>query len=85
MYWYHDGMHWWGIAFMIGGTLLFWALVIAGLVYLARYYDRNRQPVGRAAPPRPSPEELLAERYASGELDDEEYRHRLRTLATRTQ
>ncbi|WP_345285157.1 SHOCT domain-containing protein [Kitasatospora albolonga] len=35
-------------------------------------------PAHHTAPP--DPEQLLAERYAKGEIDTDEYRHRLETL-----
>jgi putative membrane protein len=33
-----------------------------------------------AGPARPAPEQLLAERFARGEIDEEEYRRRLARL-----
>jgi putative membrane protein len=38
-----------------------------------------RRPDGDPAPPR-SPEQVLAERYARGEIDEEDLRRRLDTL-----
>jgi len=81
MFWNGDGMHWWGYAFMTVGTLLFWALVIAGIVALVRYAGRSSQPPAAIAQ-RPTAEQVLAERYARGEIDDEEYQRRTRTLET---
>lgn len=78
MYW-GQGMGGWGILLMSVSTLLFWALVIAGVVALVRY-------VGPAAPQRnvaaetATPQRLLAERFARGEIDEEEYRRRLAIL-----
>ncbi|KAB8180858.1 SHOCT domain-containing protein [Microbispora catharanthi] len=76
MYW--NGMNGWGYALMMVGNVLFWAAVVVGIVLLVRY-------VGRSSPspmePRlPSAEELLAQRYARGEIDSEEYRARLDML-----
>ena len=65
--------------------ILFWGAVIFGIVMLVRYAGRSGQPP--AAPPWPqapgsrqSPEGLLAERFARGEIDEEEYRQRLAVL-----
>ena len=65
--------------------ILFWGAVIFGIVMLVRYAGRSGQPP--AAPPWPqapgsrqSPEGLLAERFARGEVDEEEYRQRLAVL-----
>jgi putative membrane protein len=69
----------WGMAFMAVGTLLFWGLLVAGIVALVRYTSRE---AARGASPTepPSPRRVLAERYARGEIDDEEYTRRLAVL-----
>ena len=61
---------------------LFWGLVIAALVlgirWLIRADQRNRVP-----PPPPASEtplEVLQHRYARGEIDEEEYERRRKTL-----
>ena len=86
MYW-HDGMGaagWWGIGL---GMLIFWGIVIAGIVLLVRWaIGSNRgQAAPPAAPPTPAPPEvaqahdaqrILDERFARGEIDDDEYRRR---------
>lgn len=83
MYWYGNGMGGWGYALMAVSNLLFWGLLIAGVVYLVRSLGRTT----RQADPtggRPTPEQLLAERYARGDIDEEEYRRRLDTLRANT-
>jgi putative membrane protein len=71
----------WGYLLMTVTTLLFLALVIIGVVALVRYLARaDRQPVRPATPAGPSPDGLLAERYARGEIDEQEYRRRLEVL-----
>lgn len=80
MYWWDDHIGVWGWALMTLSWIAFWALVILGLIALIRYLrssgrDRESQPSGR-----PTPQQLLAERFARGEIDDEEYRRRLDTL-----
>lgn len=83
MYWGH--MNGWGIAFMVVQMLLFWGLIVTGIVLVVRYVSGERRP---AAPPPPPPppdsqaELLLAGRYARGEIDDEEYQRRLTVLRT---
>jgi putative membrane protein len=75
MYGYGNGMSGWGYALMTLGMLGFWALVaIAALALL-----RHRPAAGRHAP-APSAPQLLAERFARGEIDDDEYYRRLAVL-----
>jgi len=76
MWWYGNGISGWGMALMMIGNVLFWAVVILGAVALVRYLTAGNRTVG----PRPAPEELLAERFARGEIDEQEYRTRLDTL-----
>jgi putative membrane protein len=79
MGWYGgDHMSGWGWFAMIAGSVLLLALVVAGLVLLARAVQRG--PRTDAAPSSPSAEDLLAERFARGEIDEDEYRTRLATL-----
>lgn len=79
MYWNGDHMGAWGYGFMTISMLLFWAVLIIGAVALVRYLGRTGQRDGDASP-RTTPEQLLAERFARGEIDAEEYRARLDTL-----
>jgi putative membrane protein len=74
-------MMWW---FGGGMMVLFWAAVIFGIVALIRYAGRDGQrsggPQGGQSPEPAAPERLLAERFARGEIDEEEYRRRLEAL-----
>jgi putative membrane protein len=79
MYWYGNGMSGWGYALMTVGMVLFWGAVIFGIVALVRYVGRGGPPAGEPAPPA-TPERLLAERFARGEIDEDEYQRRLATL-----
>jgi putative membrane protein len=75
MFWYDHDMGWWGYAGMGIGVVLFWALVIAGIVALVMYATggrQNRQPE--------SAEQILAARFARGEISETEYRDRVATL-----
>jgi putative membrane protein len=58
-------------------TLAFWVAVIWVVVGLLRYRTGPTPPAG-ARPARP--EEILAQRYARGEIDDDEYHRPLDTL-----
>jgi putative membrane protein len=79
MYWNGDHMGAWGYGFMTITTVLFWALLIIGVVALVRYLSRTGRQNANPTQ-RPTPEQLLAERFARGEIDAEEYRERLDTL-----
>ncbi|MFI5615465.1 SHOCT domain-containing protein [Amycolatopsis sp. NPDC051903] len=79
MYWYGNGMSGWGIALMTIGNVVFWALVIVAIVALVRVL--SRRPVAHDREQAPSAaEQLLAERFARGEIDEQTYRHDLGTL-----
>jgi putative membrane protein len=75
MMYYGDHASGWGWFAMSVGTVLFWALLITGIVLLVRYLSQTRQSSQPA-----TPEQLLAERFARGEIDETEYRQRLATL-----
>lgn len=83
MYW-HDGhgMSGWDWALAAIGMIVFWGVLIAAAVALFRYLARNPQrgqtSSGAGAPP--SPQAILAERFARGEIDEDEYRARLAVL-----
>ena len=76
MFWYGYGMSGWGYALMTISMVLFWALVIFGVVALVRYLARgDQQPTAWA-----TPGQLLDDRFARGEIDEQEYHHRLEVL-----
>jgi putative membrane protein len=79
MWWYGHGMGGWGLALMLIGNVLFWAVIIIGVIALIRYLARGDR-AATAAGPCPTPEQLLAERFARGEIDEQVYRSRLDTL-----
>lgn len=83
MYWYGHGLGGWGFALMAISQVLFWALIIAGIVALVRYVGRRTQHTGWPGAARPTPEQLLAERFARGEISEEEYRRGLDLLRQR--
>ena len=79
MYWWGDHMNGWGWATMLISLLLFLGLVTAAvvaLVRLAQVRAAERQPNDRA----PTPQDLLAGRFARGEIDEAEYKQRMDVL-----
>jgi putative membrane protein len=80
MFWYGNNMSWWGYAGMGIGMVLFWALIIVGIVALVRFSSGNQQGARPPTDGAPSPEQLLAGRFARGEIDDTQYRERLAVL-----
>jgi putative membrane protein len=58
--------------------ILLWIVVFATIFRFVVF--RGRGPWGRRAA-RPTASEILAERFARGEIDDAEYRSRLETLS----
>jgi putative membrane protein len=64
------GHGWWG-GF---GMLLFWGLIIAVAVFAVRALTDKRQGDMR------DPIEILRERYARGEIDEDEFRRRKQEL-----
>ena len=65
----------WGFGMMLM-MLVFWALVITGLVLGIRWLVSQ----GREARPRDAALDILRERYARGEIDKEEFLARKRDL-----
>ena len=76
MFWYDHDMGWWGYAGMGISMVLFWALVVAGIVALVVFVSGDRQ--SQQQPP--SPEQILAARFARGEISETEYQDRLAVL-----
>jgi len=76
MWWYDNsngGMNGWGYALMTVSMVLFWGRVIFGVIALVRYLGRQDRSL---APPRLTPEQVLAERFAHGQIDEQEYQER---------
>ena len=85
MFWWGEGLSWWGYVLMSVSMVLFWGVVILGIVALVRYLGRSAQPAGDGGGPSPSAEQLLAERFARGEIDEQEYQSRRAALRDRQQ
>jgi putative membrane protein len=77
MFWTDHAVTGWGWAAMTFSMLVFWALLIAITVVLMRTVGRTAE---YRPGVRPTPEAMLAERLARGEIDEEEYRRRLGAL-----
>ena len=74
-------MHGWGDGWWIVmglGMLLFWALVIIGIVWVVRELGSPR--AGREGRGREDPVDILKRRLAQGEISVEEYERSRRTL-----
>ncbi len=82
MFWCDHEMGWWGYAGMGIGMVVFWALLILGIVALIRLSTRDEN---RRVSPPPSPEQVLAERFARGEISETQYRDRLAVLRDHAQ
>lgn len=77
----HVGMGTWDWIAMLAGLLLVLAVVVTAAVLLVRMSrPASRPPAGPAAG-RPTAEQVLAERFARGDIDEREYRDRLAALA----
>ena len=81
MDWYDhgNGMTGWGWGLMTLGLVLLMGLLVLGGLLLTR---SARRPSNGSYPTStgPSAEQLLAERFARGEIDEDEYRQRLAAL-----
>jgi putative membrane protein len=68
------GMGWFGGIFMV----LFWVLVIAGIIYSIRFLATGKSAMTDRA--GPGPLQILQERYAKGEIDTAEFEERRKVL-----
>jgi uncharacterized membrane protein len=75
------GWGWGGWILTTGITVIFWALVITAVVLVARYLmSLSQRPTATRTAGVSGAEQVLAERYARGEIDDDEYERRLALL-----
>jgi putative membrane protein len=77
MMWYGDG--WGGWIMMTVVMVLFWGGVIAAAVWGIRALSSSGRGQS-SAPAAPRAEEVLAQRFARGEIDEEEFQRRMNLL-----
>jgi len=75
MWW--GGMEGWGWGMAIVHSVLWWAILVVGIVLLVRLLRRDSQAGG---PPAETALEVLKKRYARGEIGKEEYEQKRRDL-----
>jgi putative membrane protein len=79
MMYYGHGMPGWGMALMTVSSVLFWALVFAGIVAVVRHTGRDARRSGPVVH-GPAPQQTLADRFARGDIDEDEYLRRRHIL-----
>lgn len=77
-----DGYGWGGWMWLWGPLMMvFWLVVLGGVAWLiVRATTANRGGTGQAGDPNRQAREILAQRYARGEIGTEEYEERLAKL-----
>ena len=73
MWWWNDGWSWGAMLIMTLSMVLFWALLIGGIVWAIRS-SGSRSTGGSDA------REVVRDRFARGEIDEEQYRRTLKAL-----
>jgi putative membrane protein len=75
------GMGGYGMGFGFGGIfmILWWVLIIAGIVVLVKWLVGSRWPGGHDTTENKALD-ILKERYARGEIDEQEFQKRKRDL-----
>jgi putative membrane protein len=78
---WNGGWGWGGWILMTLVMVAFWGLVITAVVLAVRYLAgggaHHNRVGGGSVPGGSRAEDVLADRYARGEIDDDEYRRRL--------
>jgi putative membrane protein len=72
MGWYHDGVGWGGWILMTLAMVAFWALVVFAVLALFRGDQSSHEPTAEHRDPM----EILEERFARGEINEDEYHAR---------
>jgi putative membrane protein len=76
MMYYGPGMSGWGMTFMI---IVLWGLLIFGAVIVARYVWPGQ--TASSSPAELSPQQIAAQRFARGEINEQEYQHLLQVVS----
>jgi putative membrane protein len=83
MLWNHGG---WGLGDWLMMSLFmvaFWGLIIGFVVWLVRGSGNDRTPLSGGRPTKSaSPDNILAERFARGEIEEDEFTRRREMLHT---
>ena len=79
MRYYGPGMAGWAVALMIFGNVVLWTVLVLGALVVARALRRGSPSILSSS--HMTPKQLLAERFARGEITEEEYLHGLGVLA----
>ena len=71
----------WGMGFGMISMVLFWILIILGIVVLVRWVAGPASSGLPPAPPVKTALDILKERYARGEIDKQEFEEKKRDLS----
>ncbi|MCY7395888.1 MAG: hypothetical protein LH468_06975 [Nocardioides sp.] len=69
-----------GYVVMMLGMLIFWGLIVAAVVWVLRQPRQEDRASGGMVPAHRTAQQVLAERFARGEIDETEFTTRLATL-----
>jgi putative membrane protein len=76
-----DGWSWGGWVLMALAMVVFWALVITGVVITIHYVSGGSTHANpHPASGSPRAEDVLSERFARGEIDEDEFRRRIAVI-----
>lgn len=78
----YDGFSWgWGMGFGMISMVLFWVLIILGIVILVKWIAAGSSGSDSGAAREKTALDILKERYARGEIDREEFEQKKKDLA----
>ena len=80
--WHEQGMNGGWLALMVVAMVIFWVVFVVGVVVVVRHYLHARPSAGPAASPSQGDAavSVLKERFAKGDVSEEEYMRRLKLL-----
>ena len=79
MMYFGPGMGGWAMVLMMVGNVIFWTVLILGAVVVARFWRGGSR--GGPDHAQVEPRQLLAERFARGEITEGDYLQSLRVLS----